>query len=78
MSVSIRWAATAKGKSFSRGSSTSLGILTQTFGAELEMDESAVPILRAMARADQLGGAFYDEVADAIEAAGAIRVWGVW
>jgi hypothetical protein len=77
MSVSIYYRPVSDtGKRFNNGLSKELEKLKAMFGSDLELDESAIPILRAMATAAD--SAFYDEVADKIEKIGSIKIWGVW
>lgn len=73
MSVSIHWRPTSdQGKRFTGGTSTSLDVLSSTFGNNI--DENDIRTLRGMAKLDS----FYGEVADIVEQVGSIQVWGVW
>jgi hypothetical protein len=75
MSVTICWLPQpGTGKHFSGGRSASLERLTKVFGGVIT--EPQVPVLRAMAIAS--GDEFYNEVADVVETAGAIKFWGEW
>ena len=68
------WRPKNSGTLFKLGTSSSLEALERTFGSTLDGDD--VKTLRAMTIASK--DAFFDEVADVIEAAGAIKVWGEW
>lgn len=77
MSVNLRWRPTEGGKSFRGGTSSDLEVLRETFGDPIVIDESSLPILRAMQRVATYKP-FYDELIDAVEKAGSITVWGEW
>jgi hypothetical protein len=68
MSVTICYAPKCKEGTFRGGTSTTLDVLTQEFGREI--DERDIPRLRAMGRLDK----FFDEVADAVEKYGEIAI----
>jgi hypothetical protein len=73
MSVTIFWRPLSKtANHFAGGTSSSLEILNQVFGAQIGKED--VPALRAMALAAR--DTFYDEVADVVEKTGSIEIWG--
>lgn len=78
MSVTVRWAPTPEGKSFAHGTSTPLAQLGEIFGEPIQLSESDLPILRAMAQVAELYAPFYREVIEVVEKAGSIRIWGSW
>lgn len=74
MSVTIHWKRTdVAERYFKSGTSTDLDILKRAFGYTI--GKGNIPELRAMSF---LGGAFYEEVAEIVEANGEIEFWGKW
>jgi hypothetical protein len=75
MSVTIHWRPLSiKQRYFKNGTSSDLTILQDVVGTEITTEN--IKTLRAMASAAR--NEFYNEVADAVEKYGDIKVWGEW